>query len=797
MGNAGGRSEERETEVVDRSDDMDRHGVSPGAIAFDGVESLRTRAKDRCPDRLYQLQQNAAQPATQASGKPLGICLSGGGIRSAAFSLGALQAFEQAGMLRGETRADYLSAVSGGSYIAAALTMAALEPRETDVSDRKVRSEEHDDSDPDPTVVPAPDPFAPGSPEETYLRNHLLYLRQAPGGIAGAIGRVVLGVTFNLGVVTLVLALAGILVGWIYGGWSERLRSGSCGAGMVCTVHFHVSTPLRITAILGALSLISGWAAVAFRWKSERRRRWTYGAMIVLAAAAMALLVFGAGFPKILQLFRNTGAHDGTVRAQAVNRRSAGLLALSAGSLAGLLATLLVALRSVNGASSTARSAVGKLRPALVRLKEPLINASIGLLGPVLALAVLISMINWGAYRTPLGAHGGGWLEVGEYVALWLLAGMLWWKGDLVAWSLHPIYKRRLARAFAVRRIESADGSPGAEEIPYQALPPLSQSQPDDFPQVLICAAANVSDYGKTPAGAHVTSFVFSADQVGGPLTGYWDTKTLESLLNRGRNNLTLMTAVAVSGAAVSPSMGKMTRRPLRFLIALGNVRLGVWLPNPLRSERFGKRSDSRPVSANVDYFFWELLGRNRLFSRFLYITDGGHYENLGLVELLRRRCQEIWCVDASGDKEDTFSTIGQAMAIARAEHLVDDIDINPVEMAPNPKVDTRAVTKTHTTGTVRYPGGTTGRIIVIKAGVPLDAPWDVRSFQHRFEAFPCDSTANQLYTGERFEAYRLLGFYAAHRAVHEEGDVDLESVRHELDGNPEVDQPERSLTVR
>ena len=51
-----------------------------------------------------------------------GICCSGGGVRSAAFNLGALQALQERGELN---TADYLAAVSGGSYIAAAFTMVA------------------------------------------------------------------------------------------------------------------------------------------------------------------------------------------------------------------------------------------------------------------------------------------------------------------------------------------------------------------------------------------------------------------------------------------------------------------------------------------------------------------------------------------------------------------------------------------------------------------------------------------------------------------------------------------------
>src|SRR5437764_10854998 len=106
--------------------------------------------------------QNAAATPTGARG----ICLSGGGIRSASYGLGALQAMQEHGLVTGDEdeRVDYLAAVSGGSYIASALTMVARGP--IDPRDRQ----EH--------VLAAHDPFARGTPEEQYLRDHTTYLVQ-------------------------------------------------------------------------------------------------------------------------------------------------------------------------------------------------------------------------------------------------------------------------------------------------------------------------------------------------------------------------------------------------------------------------------------------------------------------------------------------------------------------------------------------------------------------------------------------------------------------------------------------
>ncbi len=148
-------------------------------------------------------------------------------------------------------------------------------------------------------------------------------------------------------------------------------------------------------------------------------------------------------------------------------------------------------------------------------------------------------------------------------------------------------------------------------------------------------------------------------------------------------------------------------------------------------------------------------------------MSDGGHYENLGLVELLRRGCTTIWCVDASGESIDTFGTIADAVAIARSELSV-DIDIDPRVMAPDPKATgsaARFVRGTHVVCPIRYHDGTVGTLVLIKAGVPEDAPVDVLQAHRRWKSFPCDPTSNQLYTAQRFDAYRSLGYFSTARA--------------------------------
>ncbi len=151
-------------------------------------------------------------------------------------------------------------------------------------------------------------------------------------------------------------------------------------------------------------------------------------------------------------------------------------------------------------------------------------------------------------------------------------------------------------------------------------------------------------------------------------------------------------------------------------------------------------------------------------------MTDGGHYENLGLVELFRRKCKTIWCLDASGDQINTFDTIGGALALAASELGV-ETSIDPkAQMAPIVPKPTDGspwfVRSPFATDTFKYADGTEGRLIIVKAGVPTNAPWSIRAYQAQHSKFPCDPTLDQLFDGDRFDAYRELGRFSAGEAL-------------------------------
>lgn len=749
-----------------------------------------------------------AEKATDGAGPhahPWGISLSGGGVRSASFCLGALQAMERRGMLHGPKRggAHYLSAVSGGSYIAGAYAMLARQ-REGDGSRLRaggplagVAPFHRAVAPPVPPegatapVRASKGPAVAVTPEERYLYDHTLYLTHGPGRVVGALWRLTLGIVWNLVFLGVLISLVALSVGLVL----RRIYPSLVGAGLVGT-HVQVHTPAWASIVLAALAggalgvglLSMTRTAVGTSAKVRRQYRIESASRLLLGATALWLLVLA--IPYAVEAFRWVFARHGQVGAL---RQS---LDWTAGISIGLSATAgLARIRGVWAHAPRLSSPHASAVWSFVNKHRTLFLSIAATLAGVLLVASAFlwwatAALTWSARKAVVFLGGG----------LVLLA-LLWWTLDLNAWSPHSYYFRRLASMFAIRRVRVPDpfsgdrarepdrNDPsclvpdpsggdsvlaGAAPIPEgDPLRSLTGFQPDDFPEVLICASANVARYGTIPTGFNATSFVLSAGVVGGPLVGAVPTEEYERAL--GDNTIDLPEAVSISGAAVAPEMGKMTRNRLRFLMALANVRLGVWIINPRWVAAY---QDRRRRPPKPGYLLTEALGRAGLHSRYLYVSDGGHYENLGLVEQLRRGCEWVFCVDAAGDAVDTFHMLGQAIAIAKAELGV-DIGIAPErDMAPE-AVDERAsaqdstepphapwVKRAFSLGTIRYPNGTTGTLVYIKAGVPSEAPWDVRNYAEAHRGFPTDPTLDQLFNAERMEAYRALGEFAAESAL-------------------------------
>jgi hypothetical protein len=655
-------------------------------------------------------EPKSAEQPTKAKEEQIGICCSGGGIRSASFNLGALQAFQEAEIL---SSARYLTAVSGGSYIAASYAI---------VSSRSEPSP--------PTNPPA---YAPGSPEEHYLRNHSAYL--GPAGISGKLWMILwtlVGVAVNLGIVFAALYIMATPLGWWY---AEGLHpSLDLAANPETSIRFWMWALSLAFAGGGLILILSHLLAYPADRVHRLLRTWSIR-MLVTGVVVSAVLI---GLPLLIELVSQLNLEN-------LPRPEITLPLAGFGTLI-----------------------LGAVRGFVARNKSLLARFVGAVVGPLLLLGAFVVFARAAVGTGAATEHVVKWLVVLAFLTIFYVFA------DLSTWSPHPFYARALWSAFGIRRTSSLDGHPVAEGLPFDDNVPLTQipAVPGRWPELIVCAAANISDEGATPPGRNATTFTFSPTEIGGPM-GKIESGEFARILGDRANNISLGVAVAVSGAALSPSMGKMTKRSIRFLMGLLNVRLGMWLPNPWwekqgkwwsRMEKKGRVQRFLRTRPRPRFLLREITGSNHANSKFLYVSDGGHYENLGLVELLRRGCTVIYCMDAAGDQGDTFFTLGEALELARTELQV-QIDIRPDALRPD-KESGEASTD-FAVGRITYPNGVQGVLVYGKANVTGEAPWDVRAFREKDRRFPNHGTVDQFFNEQKFEAYRTLGYSTAQRMAH------------------------------
>ena len=371
--------------------------------------------------------------------------------------------------------------------------------------------------------------------------------------------------------------------------------------------------------------------------------------------------------------------------------------------------------------------------------------------------------------------------------------------------SLHREYRDRLASCFGVVR-----AGQGVEQVQDA---PLSRCKPQEgvarYPRLLVCATANVRVPGATGDGRWFAPFIMSHDQCGVPghVDATFTTQRLELIkvprafgMPGSEPVLSLFTSVAAAGAAWSPFMGRETRPILRLLCILLNVRLGRWLPNvfpaatravvevtttprPLWSwlgergveiERFVRwfrpsftwSSLKRPIlvgamSPGFDELIPEMLG---LQGPAMYLTDGGHYDNLGLLALLRTKCAEIWCVDSSPDRRGVADELERVLKIAELEMQITN-DIDRTRFAVGEDGLNGA---THMTGRLVYQDHTVAQVHILKLGLTLDSPRSLKERRKTDPEFPWRPTWKQWYTQDRMDAYRRLGWDITERCLDE-----------------------------
>jgi hypothetical protein len=241
-----------------------------------------------------------------------------------------------------------------------------------------------------------------------------------------------------------------------------------------------------------------------------------------------------------------------------------------------------------------------------------------------------------------------------------------------------------------------------------------------------------------------------------------------------GDAGISLGTAMAISGAAASPNMGYHSSPVVTFLLALFNARLGWWLgnPGPAGAETYPDYYVRRPAR----WLLRELRGRTNRRAEYVYLSDGGHFENLGLYEMVRRRCRFVVVSDAGSDPQASFEDLGNAIRKIRIDFGI------PIEFTDGLPIYSRAqAAEEETPGShfalarIGYsrvdqrdgePGVEDGILLYLKPAVYGVEPVDVRNYATRHREFPHETTVDQWFSEAQFESYRALGFYVIERAL-------------------------------
>ena len=414
-----------------------------------------------------------------------------------------------------------------------------------------------------------------------------------------------------------------------------------------------------------------------------------------------------------------------------------------------------------------------------------------------------------------------------------LVAGVLAWRVDINKFSLYMMYRNRLVRCYLGASnpkrqphpfvgFDAAD-DPHLAEMLWKKEKPESAVRHLQKPFHLINTALNLVK-GKELAwqDRKAASFTFSPgfcgfelppraghlqpsgrndlargcfrttreygagkrDPVGGTemLTGL---RSKIELFKDEEEGVKLGQAMAISGAAASPNMGYHSSPALSFLMTAFNVRLGRWNANP-RQDAWRKSSPTFGLGCLVK----ELLGSTDADSRYVYLSDGGHFENLGVYELVRRRCVLIVAIDSGADGGTTFNDLGNAMRKCFTDFGI-EIDVHVKDLQLDPAT---GLAKSHWAfGEIKYglvdANCESGMLLYVKPSLTGNEPADVLNYRNTDKNFPHQSTADQFFDETQFESYRKLGFHI--------GSSLSATINAELEDTPVIKDSRRTALLR
>jgi hypothetical protein len=341
---------------------------------------------------------------------------------------------------------------------------------------------------------------------------------------------------------------------------------------------------------------------------------------------------------------------------------------------------------------------------------------------------------------------GIGWLLI-AFLSSWVL--------NVNRFSLHAMYRDRLVRTYlgASRQARSRTVNPfiDLDEADNVWMKDLSAHGPLHIVNIALnlVSGDNLAWQQRKAESFTVSRLHVGSSQLDGQ-QGYQPT-----ISYGGPHGLSLGSAIAISGAAASPNMGYHSSPALTFVMTLFNARLGWWLANPGRSGR-GAWKKNGPTLA-LQPLLNEAFGRTNDKSWWVYLSDGGHFENLGIYEMVLRRCQTIVVVDASQDSEYDFEDLANAVRKVRVD-LGITIDFpNGLMMYAKHDVRNRYVA----VGRIYYPENPRpSYLLYVKPCLNGSEPVDVGTYAREEPSFPQQGTEELWFNESQFESYRRLGLH-------------------------------------
>jgi Patatin-like phospholipase len=732
-----------------------------------------------------------------------GLALSGGGIRSATFCLGVLQALNAAKIIE---KIDYLSTVSGGGYIGTSMTVAmstSPEPNGENFPFGKTGQEV-------------------GETDETrHVRDNSRYLVQ--NGLRSVLSAIVIylrGIVMNAIIVSPFLLAAAALLVFLMPD-TRALATTPDWLRFLPDAVLNTGWPLSLlgAGILMVLLLVYAFAvSVSPIVDKPARQRAAFCASVALVVCVLPL-VFEAHFAVMRLMFNSSGPAYPPPEHPS---KLIDILKQVATWATPLAAAVMPFVRGI--AETALSSAKAQYATTISKWISRVVLLAVAAVVPLLLWLAVVQLAYWAmgvseclsssatgcttwgldtwnhapaliarAIGQPDGIDSSLVSRRDALVYVWpaLLLLLPWLFLNVNANSLHQLYRDRLGSAFLFRRVapEGSMAIEGADTFKFKDI------KPGRSPYHLINTALNLpGSHFANRRGRNADFFMFSRLFTGSEATGYVSTALAEAVTD----GLNIGTAMAISGAAAAPNMGVASMRPLSATIALLNVRLGRWLRHPADILRYKDASPFKrqwfgtpgPGYLLREAFFKsgdnvEKTPDDAKPAGFVFLTDGGHIENLGVYELLRRRCAVIVAVDAEADPDFQFGSLVQLERFARID-LGIRIVVDTAPIGAGSLAVTRHLKKKHPVakpgphvalGLIDYPPPSSneandkstrekGVLIYIKASVSGDESGYVMAYKTANADFPQESTMDQLFTEEQVEVYRALGEHIGRRFI-------------------------------